>query len=791
MLDTDAAKISNLTRKDGLSDDNVYSVLVDNKGDAWLGTMAGLDRLNIRSGEVTNYYGGNGMKDHSFQNATVSSAGKFYFIGEKGITSFYPGDIKEKDKPNNVLISGLFVNGSKVNSLSKSGNRTIIDGSMMDISTIRLSYRDNLLALMLSTLDYNAAGNVFYEWSIPEFGDSWVRSLPGENIITIPHLNPGNYTLRIKAWKNGEYSEVKEVSINVMPPWYLSTSAKIVQVFIVIVIIVLIIINIKDRHQNDINEAKVKFFIDLSHEIRSPLTMILSPLESLLKKEHDPDTDSKLRTIHRNAGRILSLINQLLDIRKIDKGKMKLTYSETELVHFVRELTDMFRSNAENHNIDLKFETTVNTLDAWIDRNNFDKVLINLLTNAFKFTPSGGEIKVCLDYGFEEAMGEYAEIKVLDTGVGLDEKNVEEIFNRFYQGKSSKSVGSIGFGIGLDLCKMLVSLHHGTITAANRSDVKGSCFTVRIPLDDSHLQEDEKTVEEVPVSYEQIPTVTTSYVDTPQVVRTGKRSPSCKILVVDDDPEIRQYLCDALSKSAKVLTASNGVEALNLLVDSNVDVIVSDVMMPEMDGLTLIKMIRKNVAINHIPIVLLSSKSEIENRVGAWNCGADAFVAKPFNIDELESIIDNLIDSRSRLRGKYSGVQEKDDNADMSAVKGNNEIFMDKIMAIIQERIDDPNLNVEKLGQEIGISRAHLHRKMKELAGISPSDFIRNMRLRRACELLKNKDIDITQVAYIVGFTSQPHFSTAFKRVIGVSPTAYRAKYLGQEEPAVVDEEQE
>jgi AraC-like DNA-binding protein len=218
---------------------------------------------------------------------------------------------------------------------------------------------------------------------------------------------------------------------------------------------------------------------------------------------------------------------------------------------------------------------------------------------------------------------------------------------------------------------------------------------------------------------------------------------------------------------------------------------VSDVMMPEMDGLTLIKMIRKNVAINHIPIVLLSSKSEIENRVGAWNCGADAFVAKPFNIDELESIIDNLIDSRSRLRGKYSGVQEKDDNADMSAVKGNNEIFMDKIMAIIQERIDDPNLNVEKLGQEIGISRAHLHRKMKELAGISPSDFIRNMRLRRACELLKNKDIDITQVAYIVGFTSQPHFSTAFKRVIGVSPTVYRAKYLGQEEPAVVDEEQE
>ena len=260
-----------------------------------------------------------------------------------------------------------------------------------------------------------------------------------------------------------------------------------------------------------------------------------------------------------------------------------------------------------------------------------------------------------------------------------------------------------------------------------------------------------------------------------------------RILVVDDDAELREYIKGHLSGVYKVITASNGAEAMKLILDNVPDLVVSDVMMPEMDGLTLLKQLKSNVDTHHVPVILLSSKSDIADRMAGWNRGADGYIGKPFNIEELDMMIDNIIDNRLKLKGKFSGAQDNDDKIATPEMKGNDEALMEKIMSIINDHINDPLLNVEKLGREVGISRAHLHRKMKELIGMTPSDFIRNIRLRRACELLKKPDVDITQVAYTLGFTSQPHFSTAFKRFTGFSPTEYRTLHIQGKSPKIPD----
>ena len=400
--------------------------------------------------------------------------------------------------------------------------------------------------------------------------------------------------------------------------------------------------------------------------------------------------------------------------------------------------------------------------------------MVNLISNAIKYTPAGGEITVSVGHGSDTGMGDYAEVKVTDTGIGLDEKNINRLFDRFYQGKFNRSDIPLGFGIGLDLCRLLVELHNGTITAANRTDRKGSCFTVRIPVRSMEDEESADDIESVESERNIMPPTTTTLLQ-PESKRTSKNS-SLKILIVDDDAEIRSFLNDILSGFGKVTEAINGEEAMRSIMESMPDLIISDVVMPCMDGLTLLKTLKSNVDTNHIPVILLSSKNDVADRMAGWDKGADGYIGKPFIVEELQAMVDNLIDNRLRLKGKFSGTQQQDGRIETPDLKGNDKMLIDKIVSEIDNHLDDPNLNVEKLCQEVGLSRAHLNRKMKELFGLTPSEFIRNVRLRKACELLRQPDVDISQIAYSVGFSSQPHFSTAFKRFTGVSPTEYRQK---------------
>jgi DNA-binding response OmpR family regulator len=527
-----------------------------------------------------------------------------------------------------------------------------------------------------------------------------------------------------------------------------------------------------------INEAKLRFFIDISHEIRSPMTLIISPLEKLMKESHDESNRRVLERIHRNARRILGLINQLLDMRKIDKGQMCLQCHETDLVGFIEELFDVFDEQASRRNIRFTFERPAGRLPVWIDRNNFDKVLMNILSNAFKYTPDRGEINIRLTSGLDETvwgpLRHFAEIRIIDTGTGIDEDKIKKIFTRFYQAQNELTFGTMGSGIGLNLSRTLIDLHQGAIRASNRKDVQGSCFTIRIPLGKEHIKKENRASGE---SHSRLLLQQESYIQ-PSGPKTKliRSKTNYKILVVDDEEEMRDFLRQELKETYKVLTARNGSEGLQMTLSQMPDLVISDIMMPEMDGFALVKKLKSNANICHIPIILLSSKAEREDRLDGLDKGADAYLSKPFHTDELKVMVGNLINIRQVLKGKFSGAQDQQDKLKPVELKSSDEILMERIMTVINDNLDNLALNVSMLASNVGLSRTQLHRKFKELTGIPAGDFIRNIRLKQAAKLLKEKQMNVSQIAYTVGFTNQAHFSATFKKFYGVSPMEYIAQ---------------
>ncbi len=771
-----------LTKEQGLPDNKICGMVQDKKGDIWCSTAQGIAHLTLGDSlKITNYYTGNGLEDKVYLDGCYAQDknGTIYFGGEKGITRFNPVDIRPIQLDKAPCITEVMIRNRKVTLQTLSGGSPVVTQPVIDADCFRFASGDNSLTFHVSTMDFRDARNIIYEYRLAELGELWNQTRPGEGRIQYPHLSSGNYTLEIRACENGLYSPVKSVQIRIAPVWYLSAGAMLVYTLLLIGIIYLSYIAIKRKRNEKIGEMKLQFFINVAHEIRSPLTLMVSPLEKLLKKDNDAETSKALWTIRYNANRILNLLNQLLDIRRIDKGQMRLRFTETDMPSFVSELLDVFADQAQQKNISLVSEFADNLPKVWIDLNNFDKVLVNLLTNALKYTPRGGMITVSLKTGSNPAeaglLKNYLEICVADTGKGLGDKELKKIFERFYQGGANQSTTPLGFGIGLNLCKSLVGLHHGVIFAENRKDTQGSRFVVRLPLGCKHLKKDELATAE-----EHLTHVVREEVKMECSLPKGleekpeRRRTNYHVLVIDDDEDLRNFLADNLSGYYHVDVAVDGNDGLKKAVAKQPDIIISDVVMPGMDGIQLLKTLKKNVNTNHIPIVLLTSKTEFANRIEGLEQGADAYLGKPFSMEELDVIITNLIDNRIRLKGKYSGSALQEGKVAPIALQSNDEVLMERIMKVINENLNNSMLSVEMLTQEVGMSRTHLHRRIKSMTGLTPSDFIRSIRLRQAAELLKNKDLTITQVAYSVGFSSQTHFSNAFKKMYGLSPTEYK-----------------
>ncbi len=721
----------------------VYTIVRSRNGDIWMSSANGIWQYDQKNHRLLSHISGNGLETREYiVGAVVQTADDRVFYGSnEGIVAFYPEEVRGKQSSlkGKVYLTNFIIEGKSV-------------GFLRDHFVI--PYDQNSFSLEFSLLNYLNVENVTYHYRINN--GAWRRLEGGVNSISFNRMNPGTYRIEVRAEDNGTYTVNNcLLTVVVRAPWYATTWAYLAYALLAIGISTLGFFYVERRRRTEMEEQKMRFLINATHDIRSPLTLIMGPLNKLKSRITDPESKNDIDTIDRNAKRLLLLVNQILDERKIDKNQMHLHCTDTDMVPFVSGICSLYHYNARQRNIRFGFEPEQESIHAWIDRIQFDKVVSNLLSNAFKYTFDGGEVKVLLRQTEQSVC-----LKVIDSGIGFKEEDTERLFERFYQGKHSSDLHIEGTGIGLNLSKAIVQMHGGQIKAYNRTDTeKGACLEIRIPLGNAHLKPEEIEI------------------DGSEQKNGSKRqaSKNFRLLVVDDDLEVARYIKNELGQWYRIDMASNGREALKMLLsgDNSYDLVISDVMMPEMDGLTLLRQLKGNPNISDIPVVLLTSKAEVSDRLEGLKKGADAYLAKPFNMEELHILVDNIIDNVRRLRGKFTGAQNQEDKMEKVEVKGNNDALMERIMKTINENLKDPDFNVEKLTEEVGISRAQLHRKMKEITGISTGEFIRNLRLQQAARLIREGKINITQVAYAVGFNNQTYFSTVFKKYYGKTPTEY------------------
>lgn len=791
-------ELKRFTTADGLSNNVICGLCEDSRHDIWLSTYMGISKYDVKNNRFVNYYSGDGLQGNEFTHGAFykDKKGKIYFGGINGVTYFSPESIGSVSKETNVWVTDFYVFNHPIHKNSLSGGEPVIDTSVQDANQFRLSYKDNTFSIVFSTLQYNNPEQISYQYKVDELGSQWLSTEPGVNRVTYNNLPPGQYTFQVRALNYGNYSETRTVKILITPPWYQTWWAYCVYITLA-GLLVLGIVNyilsrmrhrreiMKREHAEQLNEAKLQFFINISHEIRTPMTLIINPLEKLLADKRDGELHKTYLMIYRNAQRILRLINQLMDVRKLDKGQMFMKFRETDMVGFIADLMQTFEHMARKKNIRFVFKHEMPQLKVWIDLNNFDKVLMNILSNAFKYTPDGGEVQVSLSTGRDitrrDALRDYFEIVITDSGIGIDRNKIERIFERFYQIDNDVTKSNFGTGIGLHLSRSLVQLHHGIIFAENREDAPGSRFIIRIPLGSAHLRTDElETVDADTVMFHTVDKPVLAKLEEELMMeeeepQTGTKAKTrLRILVVEDEIEIKAYLKSELSDEYKVETCNNGKEAYDLILRDTPDLVISDVMMPEMDGLALCRKIKQNTNVNHVPIILLTAKSKPEDTLEGMETGADAYMVKPFNTELLKRTIANLIANRRLLRNKFSGAQQQEDKIEKITMKSGDEILMGKIMKVVNEHLDDPALNVEMLASEVGLSRVHVHRKLKELTNLSTRDFIKNIRLQQAATLLaQDHKLTVSEIAYATGYINLSHFSSSFREKYGMSPKEY------------------
>ena len=788
------------TTANGLTDNSVASITEDYQGNIWLGTIKGLNKLALKSGTITKFYAESGLQSNEFSDASVCTTQdrKNILIGGSGGLNWFQADqVRQHPWQAKVVISGFILNNKTVTPGMKSGSYTITDNWSTFSRDFQLSHEDNTFTLQLSTLTYNDVEQISYVYSIN--GDAW-RTVPaGQNELAFSHMAPGRYKYRIKAICNGYETPVKEFTIIVHPAWYASIWAKLFYLLLLIAAIMLYLRHRKRQmedqlilqqhiHAEEMGEAKIKFFMNISHEIRTPLTLIITPLLSLIKEDKEPHRQGIYEIIRKNSERILHLINQMMDLRKIDKGQMVMRMCKTDMVSFINEEYDLFKQQAIAKSIDFEYQHDCEELPVWIDRNNFDKVIINTLSNAFKFTPTAGHILLSLTH-----TGHHAYISIKDSGIGIPKDKLETIFQRFYQTPADPNERNVGTGIGLDLTRSLVELHYGTISARNNEGEKGSKFEhgsefiIRIPLGKDHLKPEE-IIEEEEMKKEQNnelaeaeqeeqlaesndqPAETLNNSDTTPASAKGAKA---EIVIVEDEEDIQEYLKAQLSSDFKIRTYPNGKVALNEILKNKPDLVISDIMMPEMDGTTLCAKLKSNINTNDVPIILLTAKSREEDQLEGLQTGADAYILKPFNMDILHRNIINLLTVRRTLRNKFTGNESQNHQVEQIEMQTPDNSLMQRVMEVINENINDSDLSVDMIAQKVGISRVHLHRKMKELTNQTPHSFIRNIRLQQAAKLLKDGKQSITEVMYACGFSNSASFSTMFKNLYGCSPREY------------------
>jgi signal transduction histidine kinase/ligand-binding sensor domain-containing protein/DNA-binding response OmpR family regulator len=772
-------------RKDFLKG-TIYGILPDDEGNLWISTNKGLVKFNPDSRKLQVFDNKDGLQNNQFNLYAFCKAadGMMLFGGINGISYFYPKALKQDPLKLKVTFTGLEV-----------FNKTVVPGDGYDVldqhidQAKKLTFKHEFkqFTIFFNAFNYISPNKTKYWYKLDGFDKEW-QITEAISKASYTNLQPGKYVFHVKAvGPQGESSEVKTLDIVVRPPWYNSTWFYLLMTAFAIaagyVVYKVVSERIRTLHQlkmermerekvNYINQMKMDFFTNISHEFRTPLTLILAPLEEILSK---PVLDKGLRKNHElmmlNAKRLYHLVDQLFEFKKTERGTKKLKVGKGDMVSFIHEAYSSFNSLSEKNKIKYTFRSTEAKLSFYFDKDAIERILFNLLSNAFKYTEEGGAITVEFARRNNDAV-----IKVTDTGMGIDTQHQERIFDRFYQVSGQEM--NLGSGVGLAFTKRLVELHHGNITVESALG-KGSSFVVTIPLgDDSYDTDDHIDGQNYALSVENDLSDDEDNIGEDGLEKVNGPEKE-KLLVVDDNPEIVTYLKNYFSKSYEVSIAYDGKEALDLLEEQQVDLIISDVMMPEMDGIHFCKKIKQNIQTCHIPVILLTAKNETNQQIKGLEVGADDYVTKPFSIALLEAKLQNITRSRKRLKEYYSSSKEIiPENIAFNTL---DEDFLRDAIAIIEAHITESDFSVDKFSREIGMSRSNLYLKLKAITGESATDFIKRIRFKKAVELMESRQYTIAQVAYMSGFNSPSYFSTAFKQYYDCMPTEYLARKDGED----------
>ena len=706
---------------------------------------------------------------------------------------FNPDDLSVQSRLSNIV----FTDFKLFNKSVYPGKESSLKTNIMYADEITLSHNENFLTFEFASLDFNNPYKNQYAYKMDGFNKDWINS-GNQNFATYTNLDPGEYIFNVKATNSDGVWNEQGISIRVilLPPWWQTWWAYLLYaVFIISILYSLRQYEMKRVHMRnelqlkdfeakklkEVDHLKSHFFANISHEFRTPLTLILGLLDKFEKKTLDKRELEDYGVMKRNAVRLLQLINQLLELSKIESGKAKLAAFENDIVSFVKRIFVSFASYAEQKQIRLLFnaadinEDANEIINLFFDKEKMEKIISNLISNAVKYTPNGNEIEVKVS-----SQNNLAEIKVINTGVSISKADLSHLFERYYKVHRAESELFEGTGIGLALVKELVEMHRGTISASSDYDVTE--FTLRIPKGKEHLKEDEivKNIneEEVTRKYETIGDFEVIK-EIPAVVENlSIKNEKDIILIVEDHGDLRKYIRENLSDNYQVIEAPNGKEGLNKAIEVIPDLIISDVMMPEMDGYKFCKKIKTNEKTNHIPIILLTAKASTEDKLEGLELGADDYLIKPFNPEELKLRVRNLIKIREELRRKFSSqmvLKPAEVIVPSSQVQ-----FMEKLKDIIESNLEDENFGVDKLSDEMGMSRSQLHRKLKAITNQSSTEFIRNFRLQRAAQLILQDAGSMSEIAYKVGFNSQAYFNKSFQELFGCSPSQYKKDGKGK-----------
>lgn len=788
------------TEDKGLASNSVSGILEDNEGNLWISTFNGLSRLDHESGTFKNFYQHDGLQENEFnvRAAYKSANGRMYFGGINGLTAFSPQYVERQKTPVPPLyLSNLSVMNEDIKYDPVKGKDNMLDKHISEATTITLPNHANMFSLEFSVLEYTNPKKISYEYKMEGLERSWNRTLDGSQTATYTNLPCGRYRMKIKAFYEGEPDafSYKEIGIRILPPWYMTVWAWIVYLTLGFLGILAAIRHrnrkIALKHQQEesqMKEMKLQMFTNISHEIRTPLTLVMNPLKKMREEEHDPRQKELYNLMYRNSLRILRLVNQLLDIRKVDNGQMKMHFLETDVVYFIKDIMQSFENLAVNRGIDFQIEPAGEVINLWIDQGNFDKIIFNILSNAFKFTPDSGSVKISIsdpipNHGVLDSYIEnYVEFIIENSGEHIEEKHFEKLFDRFYQVDIRDA--KMGSGVGLNLAKLLVDLHHGHISAFNTE--AGVAFRIRIPVGCGHLTADEMTKPQNHKDlYTKHPIISDSdYSSVEDVtysspVEEGKNTRQSKkknIVLVDDDSEMRAYLRLELQSIYNVEVCANGKEAWSKISTTIPDAVITDLIMDKMDGAELCDKIKKNPGTNHIPVILLTSSTDEQSHNRCIKSGADRFFTKPISLEILKSALASAIATRETIKNKYT--REIDYGyGDIKMNNADNQLAT-KVIAIIRKNIENTEFSVEELSREVGMSRVHLNRKLKEMMNISPSNLIRSIRLKQAAYLLINNKVNISEVAYKVGFSTHSYFSNSFHDYFGMTPKEFTAQYM-------------